>query len=154
MKKIFVSLLAVLLCMTLLFGCSSAKEVDLQAVFDDINTQFSIADLTVIEDSDKLNRYYMIDPAKVKQFAAEFSIESSVFTEIVLIEAIDEDSATEIATLLESHYQTRLTEAKSYNADQVAMLEKCEVAQNGTYVSLIIADNAEEIVAVYNSYFK
>lgn len=154
MKRFIVSMLAVVLCMTMLFGCSSVKNVDLQTVFDDINTQFSISDLTVIEEAEKLNRYYQIDETKVEQFAAEFSIESSVFTEIVLIQAVNEDAAKEIANALNNHYQTRLAEAKSYNAEQVSMLEKCSVQQNGTYVSLIIGDKAEEMSAVYNSYFE
>lgn len=153
MKKIGLCLLSLLLSICMLTACGTA-DVDLSVVFDDINTQFSITDLTVIEDADKLNRYYMIEPESVKQFAAEFSAESSVFTEIVLVEAVDADSASEIATLLNNHYQSRLSEAKSYNPESVQMLESCSVEQNGNYVSLIIAENAQDIESVYNSYFE
>lgn len=138
----------------MLTACTQSADVDLQAVFDDINTQFEISDLTVIDDVSKLNRYYMIEEDKVGQFAAEFSAESSVFTEIVLIEAVDDTAAADIATLLNNHYQSRLNEAKSYNPESVQMLENCSVEQNGTYVSLIISDEADDIKAVYNSYFE
>lgn len=163
MKKSILCLIAIILTLSLLCACSSkdggdntAKDqsVDLQVVFDDINEQFDFADLTVIEEKSKLNRYYMIDETTVEQFAAEFSVESSVFTEIVLIQAVDEDSAKDIAALLNSHYDARLSEAQSYNPESVAMLENCSVEQNGTYVSLIIADNATEVREVYNSYFE
>ncbi len=153
MKKIAICLLSLILSLCMLTACGSA-DVDLKAVFDDINSQFGISDLTVIEEASKLNRYYMIEEAKVKQFAAEFSAESSVFTEIVLVEGVDEAAASEIATFLNNHLQSRLSEAKSYNPESVAMLEGCSVDQNGTYVSLIIADNAADIKAVYDSYFE
>lgn len=138
----------------MLTACTQSADVDLQKVFDDINTQFEIFDLTVIDDVSKLNRYYMIEEDKVEQFAAEFSAESSVFTEIVLIKAVDETAAADIATLLNNHYQSRMSEAKSYNPESVAMLENCSVEQNGTYVSLIISDKADEIKETYNSYFE
>lgn len=153
MKKIAICLLSLVLSLCMLTACGTA-DVDLKTVFDDINTQFGITDLTVIEEASKLNRYYMIEEDTVEQFAAEFSAESSVFTEIVLIKAVDEAAATEIATLLNNHYQSRLSEAKSYNPESVAMLEGCSVEQNGVYVSLIIADNAADIKAVYDSYFE
>lgn len=154
MKKLCVCLLLILLSLCMFTACSTRADVDLQTVFNDINTQFEISDLTVIDDVSKLNRYYMIEEDKVKQYAAEFSAESSVFTEIVLIEAIDETAASEIATLLNNHYQSRLSEAKSYNPESVQMLESCTVECNGTYVSLIISDKADDIREVYNSYFE
>ena len=153
MKKIAICLLSLVLSLCMLTACGTA-DVDLKVVFDDINSQFGISGLTVIEDASKLNRYYMIEESKVEQFAAEFSAESSVFTEIVLIKAVDEAAASEIATLLNNHLQSRLSEAKSYNPESVAMLEGCTVETNGVYVSLIIGENAAEMKAVYDSYFK
>ena len=153
MKKIAICLLSLVLSLCMLTACGTA-DVDLKTVFDDINSQFGITVLTVIEDASKLNRYYMIDESKVEQFAAEFSAESSVFTEVVLIKAVDEAAASEIATLLNNHLQSRMSEAKSYNPESVAMLEGCSVETNGVYVSLIIGEKAAEMKAVYDSYFK
>ena len=153
MKKIAICLLSLVLSLCILTACGTA-DVDLKTVFDDINSQFGITGLTVIEDASKLNRYYMIDESKVEQFAAEFSAESSVFTEVVLIKAVDEAAASEIATLLNNHLQSRMSEAKSYNPESVAMLEGCSVETNGVYVSLIIGEKAAEMKAVYDSYFK
>ena len=153
MKKIAICLLSLVLSLCMLTACGTA-DVDLKVVFDDINSQFGITGLTVIEDASKLNRYYMIEEDKVEQFAAEFSAESSVFTEVVLIKAVDEAAASEIATLLNNHLQSRMSEAKSYNPESVAMLEGCSVETNGVYVSLIIGENVAEMKAVYDSYFK
>lgn len=153
MKRIAICLLSLVLSLCMLTACGTA-DVDLKTVFDDINSQFGITGLTVIEDASKLNRYYMIEEDMVEDFAAEFSAESSVFTEIVLIKAVDEAAASEIATLLNNHLQSRMSEAKSYNPESVAMLEGCSVETNGVYVSLIVDEKAAEIKAVYDSYFK
>ena len=153
MKKLGICLLSLVLSLCMLTACGAA-DVDLRTVFDDINTQFGIDGITVIEDVAKLNRYYMIEEDTVEQFAAEFSAESSSYKEIVLLKAVDEGSASEIAAVLNNHYQSRLSEAKSYDAESVAMLEKCSVEQNGVYVSLIIDENATDIKAVYDSYFE
>ncbi len=153
MKRL-VSLLFVLLLAFSVVGCSSSADVDLSKVMDDINAQFDSQDLKVLEDSADLERYYMITEDMVEQFAVEFSTQSSVFTEVVFVEAVDEATASEVATLLNNHYQSRLSEAKSYNPESVAMLESCSVEQNGTYVSLIIGDNATQMKEIYNSYFE
>ena len=153
MKRI-VSLLFVFVMMLSVVGCSSTADVDLSAVMNDINSQYPEDGLTVLEEKSQLERYYMITEDMVESFAVEFSTQSSVFTEVVLVKAVDEDSASQIATLLNNHYQARLSEAKSYNPESVAMLEKCSVETNGVYVSLIIGENADGIKEVYDSYFK
>ncbi len=153
MKRL-VSLFCVLLLALSIAGCTSSADVDLVKVMDDINAQFDAQDLKVLEEAADLERYYMITEDMIEQFAVEFSTQSSVFTEVVFVEAVDETTATEIATLLNNHYQSRLSEAKSYNPESVAMLESCSVEQNGTYVSLIIGDNASQMKEVYNSYFE
>ena len=153
MKRI-VSLLFVFLMMLSVVGCSSTADVDLSAVMKDITSPYPEDGLTVLEEKSQLERYYMITEDMVESFAVEFSTQSSVFTEVVLVKAVDEDSASQIATLLNNHYQARLSEAKSYNPESVAMLEKCSVETNGVYVSLIIGENADGIKEVYDSYFE
>ncbi len=154
MKKIIFSVVALILSLCILTACGGEQNVDLKTVFDDINSQYKFTDLTVLEDAKKLNRYFQIDDTKVEQFAAELSTESSVFTEIILIKAVDETAAKDMVTALNNHLQTRKDEAKSYNPESVAMLEKCSVEQNGTYVSLIIDEKATDIRNLYNSYFE
>ena len=154
MKRTLLCVVSLLLSVCMLVACGSAKSVDLKTVFDDINSKFGFTDLIVLEEASKLNRYFQIDESKVKQFAAELSTESSVFTEIILIEAVDEAAAKEMVTALNNHLQTRKDEAKSYNPESVAMLDKCTVENNGTYVTLIIDEKASEIRDLYNSYFK
>ena len=137
MKKIAICLLSLVLSLCMLTACGTA-DVDLKVVFDDINSQFGITGLTVIEDASKLNRYYMIEEDKVEQFAAEFSAESSVFTEIVLIKAVDEAAASEIATLLNNHLQSRMSEAKSYNPESVAMLKQTVFMYHSLLLTMLL----------------
>lgn len=153
MKRIIYIAVAMILAVTVLCSCSQ-KQVDIKQVFDDVNSNYITADLKTVDDVSKLKRYYQIEEADVKSFAAEFSTQSSVFTEVVIVEATDDESAKRIVDALNTHYESRLSEGKSYNPEAVTMLNKCGVRQNGVYVDLVIADNVEDILSCIDSYIK
>lgn len=151
MKRIAGILLVVLIVVSAMCGCGSSKSVDLQGLMDQINSDFSIGGLKVVEDTSKLKRYYEIDEADVKSFAAEFASDATVYQEIVLVEAVDSDAAARIATQLENHLDAKLSDAKSYSPESEEMLSKCKVTQSGNYVTLIIGDDAEKIQKVVDA---
>ena len=146
MKRIITILTAALLVVVLFTACG-AKEVDLKALMEDINTKYELTGLTNVEDADALHRYYQTDAENVKQFAAEFSKEAGNYNEIILIEAADAAAAESITKQLELRLRNQLSDAKSYNAEQVSMIEGCEVKENGNYVYLVIGDKQNEINA-------
>lgn len=145
MKKIFLILTAAFLILTIFTACGSAKSVDLKALMDEINTTYGLTNMKTVEDAESLNRYYQVDPEGIKQFAAELPSSSKDFNEIILIEAAGETAAAQIKTLLDARLRSQLSNAKSYNAEQVAMIEGCETKQNGNYVYLVIGDQHNEI---------
>lgn len=146
MKRVIAILTAALLVIALFTACG-AKEVDLKAVMEDINTKYELTGLTQVEDTDGLHRYYQTDADSVKQFAAEFSKEAGNYNEIILIEAADATAAENIQKQLEARLRNQLSDAKSYNAEQVSMIESCKVKETGNCVYLIISDKQSEIVA-------
>ena len=153
MKKLITIAVAVILVVSMLAACG-AKEVDLKALMSDINTQYGISGLKTIDDTDNLSRYYQINADEVKQFAAEMTTAASQYTEIVLVEAKDEKAVANIAALLTAHKNAQLNNAKSYDADQVSMIEACEVKQTGNYVYLVISDQYSDIVATIEKALK
>ncbi len=154
MKRTFICILALLLTVCMLGACGP-KEVELATVMDDINKEFEISGLTEIEEADKLELYYQIKADDVKQFAAEFSKDTSKNPqEIVLVEAVDEDAAKSIETSLKNILQTRLSNAKSYTPELVAVYDSCDVVVEGLYVSLIIDAKADDIRDFYDTYFE
>lgn len=154
MKRIAAIVLAAVLMMAVLTACGGAKEVDLKAVMSDINSRFGYTDLKTIEDADGLNRYYQISADDVKQFAAELSTTASQYTEVVMVEGADADAAGRIKAMLEAHLGTQLNTAKSYDADQVAMIEACSVKQSGNIVYLAVSDKFADITGVIETALK
>ena len=145
MKRILTVVTAVLLILAVFTACGSAKSADLKALMNEINTTYGLTNMKAVEDAESLNRYYQVDPESIKQFAAELPSSSKDFNEIILIEAADETAAAQIKTLLDARLRSQLSNAKSYNAEQVAMIEGCETKQNGNYVYLVIGDKHNEI---------
>ena len=148
MKKIFALILTTLLIATVFTACGgSAKNVDLKAVMEQINSTYGLDGLKNIEDTDGLHRYYQIEANQVKQFAAELTANASSYNEVVIVEAVDQSAADAVETQLNARRRSQLSTAKSYDAEQVSMIEGCEVKTNGNFVYLVIGDQYDKIVA-------
>ena len=146
MKRILAIVVAAVLALTALTACGGAKNVDLKSLLADINNTHGLGGLTTVENTDNLKRYYMIPSEDVKQFAAEFTkAASDGYTEVVMVEAVDGDAAGRVKTQLETRLRSQLSDAKSYNAEQVSMIEACTVKEKGNYVWLVISDKQADI---------
>ena len=155
MKK-FISLslaTILLLSVCLMGGCGGSKDADLKAVLTDINNSFGEATsgLTQLESVDDLNKYYMIDTSTVKQYAAEItSDKAKAPVEIVLVEANDAEGAKAIETVLNQRYQQICNTYSSYSPEEYEMAKNCGVTTSGNYVTMIIAEDYDEILAKVN----
>lgn len=152
MKKVISIVLAFVLCLAIFTGCG-AKEVKLSEVMDKINSEFSLS-LQTLESADELNTYYSIDPADVKQFAAEIDPNNNAPVEIVLIEAVDADAATRVESALTTRYNAIYSQYSSYTPEQLDMVKACKVTKDGNFVSMIVADKGAEMLDVFYSYVK
>ena len=148
MKRIMMIVVAAILTLAMLTACGGAKNVDLNELMKKINDTYGLTGLTAVEDADSLNRYYRTPKEDVKQFAAEFTkAASDGYTEVVIIEATDADAAGRVKTQLEARLHSQLSDAKSYNAEQVSMIEACSVKEKGNFVWLVINSKQADINA-------
>lgn len=148
MKRILTIVVAAVLVLATLTACGGTKNVDLNELMKKINDTYGLTGLTAVEDADNLNRYYRTPKEDVKQFAAEFTkAASDGYTEVVLIEALDADAAGRVKAQLEARRNSQLSDAKSYNAEQVSMIEACSVKEKGNFVWLVISDKQADINA-------
>ena len=155
MKRILTILTAALLILALCTACGdTAKNVDLKALMDEINPTYNLTGLKAVEDTASLNRYYQIEEAGVKQFAAELTSSGSNYNEVVLIEAVDSAAAESIKAKLDERLRSQLSNAKSYDAEQVSMIEGCSVKVNGNFVYLIVGDQHADIEATVEAALK
>ena len=103
MKKIFVSVLTVLMCVLMLSACGGGKTLNdtpLDVALSQVND--AVFDggesMRIIDSVDKLELYYSIDPQDVVEFAAEVSKNSATeIDEVILIKAVDDAAAKRIA---------------------------------------------------------
>ena len=126
-------------------GGEETKSVVLSDLLSEINTQYSISNMKVLEKASDMNRYYRIAEEDIKQFAAEMSTDSKVFTEVILVEASDSSAVSRIVSALNSHLDTQVNTAKSYSKEFLEMIESRTVHTSGNYVYLVISENADAI---------
>lgn len=150
MKRIMCVLLAL---MALVLGACSqqqpAKEVDLGKVMSDLSAAYGLEEGMLELTKDDLLELYGIEAEDVKQFAARLQMESTLADEIILIESVDSKAAERVKEMLENRYQSKLNETRDYLPDEFAKIEKCKVAQNGNFVSMIVCAEAEKAVNDY-----
>lgn len=152
MKKIITLAVAMVMCLSLLAGCGS-KDVNLNDVMTKLNSDYSLS-LDPLSSVDELNTYYSINTEDVKQFAAEIDSTNDAPKEIVLIEATDADAASRVEEALTSRLNSIMATYNSYSPDQVDMVKACKVTKDGNFISLIVADQAPEMLDVYYEYIK
>ena len=152
MKKIVSLVTAFVLCLAVFAGCG-AKDVKLNEVMDKINADFSLS-LQTLDSVDDLNKYYSIDTADVKQYAAEIDPNNNAPVEIVLVEANDADAATRIETALTTRYNAIYSQYSSYTPEKLDMVKSCKVTKDGNFVSMIVADKGADMLKVFYSYVK
>lgn len=129
------------------------QTVDLNAVREAILKECSITDAMMLE-TDALTRLYSVDASKVKQSASFVTMSGTFPHEIIMVEAIDEGAATEIASLLQNRLSEVMVQSQSYDAKNYALAQKCEVLRKGNFVSLFLSPEFEKMTVVYDSYIK
>lgn len=152
MKKQLFPFISLLLIVLALFGCDS-KSVDLNIVLEDVNSSLSIQNVTTVNTVDDLKSYYQIDESDVSQFVCELSDDSTDIFELVVIRAVDAESAKNIAARLNNHYESLLNTASSYSPELTDVISNSGVRRNGVFVDLIVSDRYEEVAAVLDKYF-
>lgn len=154
MKKTFVSVLTVLMCVLMLSACGGGKTLNdtpLDVALSQIND--AVFDggesMRIIDSVDKLELYYSIDPQDVAEFAAEVSKNSATeIDEVILIKAVDDAAAKRIAEKLELRLQSQKDLCASYSADLLAVAEHSEVRTQGLLVSLIVTEQYDKATSI------
>lgn len=134
----------------------TSKNVVLSDILTDINDRdfFSSDDMRLISDKDELELYYSISPDDVKQFAGETAKNSSEdITEIVLVEAVDASAADRVFDALTLRYDSQRDLCASYSPGLLSVVNSCKVEQNGNFIALILSNDFDSVMEVYNSYF-
>lgn len=159
MKKyicIIFSVIFVLSSCFIFYSCGNSKpeaKVDLSAVMSDIKKNVPLSGDMMDLNVDDLLDYYGIDSSSVASFAASQD-NCGYLDEIVMIEAVDENSVDTIKSLLDDYIEYKKDEMRNYLPKQFEVLSKCSVGTNGRYVTLFISASADEMNKIFEGYIK
>ena len=151
MKKVIAVAFSMIFVLLAFAGCgsdNSNSNVELSKVLSDVNDNGGLSSMKTITNTTDLQKQFDIDPESVSDFVAEVSEDSEFPTTIVVTKAVDEDSLSAINEKLNTYLNDKLSNAQSYNKDQVSVIEKCEVKDNGLYSMLVIAEDYEKIEGI------
>ena len=155
MKKIILSITAVLMITVMLASCgkSAVEAVNVKEVYQKITESIAMPEETVELAAEDLSDYYGIEADKVAEFAAVQDA-CGYKDEIVIVKAVDEASAAEIEALLNEHIEYQKDSMKNYDPAQYDILGSSEVVTNGVYVAMFISAEQSTIAEIYNGFFK
>lgn len=154
MKKITLSITAVLTALVLLASCgkTAVAAVGVQEIYQKITESVAMPEETLELVADDLSDYYGIDPAKVAEFAAVQDA-CGYKDEIVIVKAVDEAAAGEIAALLSGHIEYQKESMRSYDAAQYDILCSSRVITNGNYTAMFISAAQRTMEEIFQSFF-
>lgn len=109
--------------------------------------------MTEVTGEDKIKNVYGFDAADYSEIAAYVNNSGVEQDEIVIVKASSSDKVASIKEKLENKMTAKLNQTKNYLPDQYEMISKCEVADKGDYVRMIISPDAEDMVSIFNAQF-
>lgn len=155
-KTIILLMLAALTALSVCAcGGDSGKTPAVADIAQAIIDQYPLSDaMSQVSGEDKIKNVYGFDAADYTEIAAYVNNSGTDQDEIVIVKATSSDAVNSIKEKLENRMTAKLNSTKNYLPEQYDMISKCEVAQKGDYVRMIISPNAEEMVKIFNSQFE
>lgn len=155
MKK-FISFFLVLALCVLFASCgkpSSSADVPLSTVMQEIRANVPLPEMLDLT-AENLSDYFGIDSGEITDFAVCINANGYEKEEIVLLRATDAACVKALAQKLNTSLDNAAAEMQNYLPQQYALVKSSAVRIDGLVVSLCISENAEQIAAVLDKYFK
>ncbi len=132
---------------------NTASEVSLPQVRSAILQKEGINDAMLLE-ADAMSGLYGIDSSHIKQAAGFVTMSGTFPHEIIMIEATNAQSAASIEAALNTKLGEVMNQARSYDAENYALAQKCKVYKKGNFVSLFLSPKQAEMNDIYSGYVK
>lgn len=131
----------------------NSTAVNLEAVKNAIITIVGVTDPLDVPTS-RLSSLYGIDASLVKQSACFVTIEGAFPDEIVMIEAVNEDAASSIKSLLNNRLAEVKEQSKSYDAENYALAQQCSVDKKDLFVTMFLTPQHANMKVIYEGLVK
>ena len=126
-------------------------EVDLAALMAQMISDAGIADYMEVP-AENLSNVYGIDAAQVVNAAAFNAMTGGAFPEeVVMVQAVDEAAAADIAAKMEGRLTAIADQAASYDPASLELAENCDVVTCGVYVGMFFSNHYDAMVSAFQS---
>ena len=126
-------------------------EVDLAGLMAQMISDAGITDYIEVP-AENLSNVYGIDTAQVVNAAAFNAMTGGAFPEeVVMVQAVDEAAAADIAAKLEGRLSSIADQAASYDPASLELAENCDVIVSGVYVGLFFSNHYDAMVSAFQS---
>lgn len=149
--KTLLCMMALVFCLT---GCGGGKKeitVDVEKLASELQSGTVTSDTLAQTPADMLSSIYFVDAAQITKGAAYMS-SGATACEVAVIECKEAKQTEDVKKLFETRVKNQSALFASYNAGEVAKLDKAVIKTAGKYAVLAVCDDtakAEEILKNY-----
>lgn len=134
----------------LLMGCGSSV-VQLNLTDTVATASAEVSNITTMNriSANELASYYNVSPTEYIQFSGLLPGIGTSADEIVIIEAVDSQTATIVYEAAQARLADKLRQAEGYLPEEYAIIEQGIVRKDGNYVALFVTPDVDAVVAAY-----
>lgn len=127
--------------------------VSMQEIYDEIEQTIKMPTMIALNDNYIAN-YYGIDISLLEEYVF-MNAEDVIYADtIILMKVKEESSAKEMKEALETMIEQKKMELENYLPKQFQLVEESEVIVSGSYISLVISEEREEIDKIIEKYIE
>lgn len=125
-------------------AAASGEELSVQEMYDLITESVTLISPVIMQDN-FIENYYNIDPALLEEYVFSMSEEATSAETVVIMKLKDKADAGTISAALQLVIEEKSGEMENYLPDQYDIVKKSAVKTEGSYVYLVISEQADTI---------
>lgn len=128
-----------------------AAGVDLEALKAQMLADAGITDYIDVP-AENLGNVYGIEADQVVSAAAFNAMTGGAFPEeVVLVQAVDEAAAADVADKLQAKLDAIAEQAASYDPDSLELAQNCDIVTDGVYVGLFFTQHYDAMASAFQN---
>lgn len=148
-KQIFIIVLAA----TMLISCAGAPESELPQpaeIYDRIFESINLPEMIDLP-SELFSDYYGIEPEQFESAIAYRSVNGLLPDEIIIIKAVNKSESDKVYKQLKEWLEYKEKSAENYLFETISTIRDGVIRQDGLTVSMIVCEDIDEVVEIYES---
>lgn len=123
---------------------ASGAALTVQEIYDLVTESVTLISPVIMQDN-FIENYYNIDPALLEEYVFSMSEEATSAETVVIMKLKDKADAGTISDALQLVIEEKSGEMENYLPEQYDIVKKSAVKTDGSYVYLVISEQAEAI---------